>query len=190
MDEARPSPAPVGANELHVNDFFDALRILKGLEADAVSPAGKGDPIVGARIKELRGYVDVFLKSEGPRRPLLRSLDPSPEPGAPLKVEIVFRDAVQFYSGLAMSLSKGGLFVKTDVQFPMDTQLDLSCKLEKEVVDFSVSAKVIWVNPREAQGLPAGMGVKFNKQTAVQRQLLADFMNGEIPAEALAHLSL
>lgn len=178
----------VSRPEYHVAGFFDCLRALKIAEEEAASPYGKGDPVVAARVKELRGYKDVLLKSEGLRRPRFNVLDQKADPGSAVRVEILFATPVQFYEGLELSLSRGGLFVKTDTLLPIDTLLDAKCVVEDEDVSFSVQAKVIWLNPRETQGRPAGMGLKFPRLSTIQRQLLTDFMNGDLPAAGLANL--
>jgi len=186
-----PIPTPTDQNrpQTRVGGFFDCLQALKKVEEEAASPYGKGDPVVAAKLKELRGYKDVFLKAEGPRRPRFNITDRKADPGAPVPVEIVFTTAVQFYEGLELSLSRGGLFVKTEGLLPIDSIVEATCRIEDEDVSFKVSAKVIWLNPRETQGRPAGMGLKLFRLSTIQRQLLADFMSGDMPAAALANLS-
>ena len=180
----------VAQPEQRVAGFFEALRALKKAEDEAAKPYGKGDPVLAARIKELRGYREVFLKAEAPRRPRFTVLERSIEGGKnPFKIEVSFTNAIQFYEGLDLSLSKGGVFIKTDALLPIDTLLDLQCVLEEEEVTFNVSAKIIWINPRESQGRPIGMGLKFFKLSTIQRQILTDFLTGELPPDALTHLS-
>lgn len=186
-----PIPTPTDPNrpQTRVGGFFECLQALKKVEEEAASPYGKGDPVVAAKLKELRGYKDVFLKAEGPRRPRFNITDRKADPNAPVPVEIVFSTAVQFYEGLELSLSRGGLFVKTEGLLPIDAIVEATCRIEDEDVSFKVSAKVIWLNPRETQGRPAGMGLKLFRLSTIQRQLLADFMTGDMPAAALTNLS-
>ena len=175
--------------ETHVRSFFDARRQLKLAETEAALPSGKGDQVLTARMKELRGYIDVFLKAELPRRPRFQIVERKADPTAPLIVDCHFLDAVQFFEALSLSLSKGGLFIKTDMLLEIDTQVDLTVKLQAEDISFKVSAKVIWINPRETQGRPQGIGLKLHKLNTLRREVLADFMAGNLPPEALAHLS-
>jgi uncharacterized protein (TIGR02266 family) len=193
MDESRSTPGGgisqgTAVPEQRVAGFFEALRALRKAEEEAARPYGKGDPVLAARIKELKGYRDVFLKAEAPRRPRFTVLDRKEKAGEPVQVEVSFTNSIQFFEGLELSLSKGGLFVKTDGLVPIDTVLDMQCNLEEEV-GFRIQAKVIWLNPRESAGRPAGMGLKLFKLSSIQRQILIDFMNGELPADALTHLS-
>ena len=179
----------LGGGETHVRSFFDAMRQLKLAETELAMPSGKGDAMLAARIKELRGYIDVFLKAELPRRPRFQIVERKADPTAPLIVECEFLDAVQFFEALSLSLSKGGLFIKTDMLLEIDTQADVTVKLKTEDISFKVSTKVIWINPRETQGRPQGIGLKLHKLNTLRREVLADFMAGNLPPEALAHLS-
>lgn len=188
-DSSNSTPNESSRPEILVSSFFDCLKALKKVEEEAASPYGKGDAVVAAKAKELRGYKDVFLKAEAPRRPKFTITDRKADPGVPVPVEISFTTAVQFYEGLDLSLSRGGLFIKTEGLLPIDTLLDAKCIIEDEGVSFKVSAKVIWLNPRETQGRPAGMGLKLFRLSTIQRQLLSDFMTGDLPPAALANLS-
>ncbi len=182
-----PSGSPVA--ERRVGGFFDALRARREAQEQASRPLHKGDPVVAARLKEIEGYIDVFLKSLAPHRPAFRLLEHPVDAKTPTRVELVFNDAVQFYEALALSFSKGGIFIKTESLLPIDSLLTIEVHIKAENVKFTVSAKVIWVNPRESQGRPVGMGVKFYKLSSIQRQILDDFMAGDLPPESLVHLS-
>lgn len=186
---SRNTPGAVASQEAHVTNFFEALYELRRVETEMDTPYGKGDATLATRQKELRGYRDVFLKAEAPKRPKFTVLDRRADPNDPTKVELHFANAIQFYESLALSLSKGGLFIKTEALLPIDTVLDATCHLEEEEVKFRVSAKVIWLNPRETQGRPVGMGLKLFRLSSIQRQVLSDFMNGDMPPSTLAHLT-
>lgn len=186
---SRNLPGSLASQEAHVTSFFEALYELRRVETEMETPYGKGDATLATRQKELRGYRDVFLKAEAPKRPRFTVLDRRADPTDPTRVELHFTNGIQFYEALALSLSKGGLFIKTEALLPIDTLLDAMCFLEEEDVKFRVSAKVIWLNPRETQGRPVGMGLKLFRLSSIQRQVLADFMNGDMPASTLAHLS-
>jgi Tfp pilus assembly protein PilZ len=175
--------------EVHVASFFECLRALKVVEEEAASPYGKGDPLIAAKFKELKGHRGVFLKAQAARRPKFTVTERKADPGAPVPVEISFTSAVQFYEGLELSLSRPGLFVKTDALLPIDTILEAKCLIEDEEISFKISSKVIWLNPRETQGRPAGMGLKLFRLSSIQRQLLIDFMVGDVPTAALTNLS-
>jgi len=175
--------------EAHITNFFEALRELRRVEVEIETPYGRGDALLAARAKELRGYRDVFLKAESAKRPRFTVMDRRADPNAPTKVELHFANAIQLFEALDLSLSKGGLFIKTETLLPIDTLLEADCFLEQEDVKFRVSAKVIWLNPRETQGRPIGMGLKLFRLSSIQRQVLMDFMHGDMPPETLCHLT-
>jgi len=183
-----PETNPTAASEQRVRHVFDALKLLRSVEEELAQPLGKGDPVLTARQKELRGYIDVLMRQELRRKPRFTVLDRKTDSGLSMAVEVAFRDAVQFYEGLRLSLSKAGIFIKTDNLLPIDTLLTMTCRLEAEGVSFTVAGKVIWINPRETQDRPQGMGVKLYKLSSIQRQILEDFMAGTVVASALQHL--
>lgn len=186
---SRKLPGALASHEARVTNFFEALYELRRVETEMDTPYGKGDATLATRQKELRGYRDVFLTAEAPKRPRFTVLDRRADPNDPTRVELHFSNAIQFYEALALSLSKGGMFIKTEALLPIDTILDATCHLEEEDVTFRVSTKVIWLNPRDTQGRPVGMGLKLFRLSSIQRQVLADFMNGDMPPSTLAHLS-
>ena len=175
--------------EERVHGFFEALKTRKKLEAQSRQPMTRDDPLVKIRLKEIDAYVDVFMKSEALRRPRFTLLKAQTDPNAVTLVSVEFRDAVQFYEGLALSLSTGGIFIKTKSLLPIDSILNMEVNVKQEEISFTVSGKVIWVNPRESQGRPTGLGSKFFKLSTIQRQIVTDFMSGELDVDSLGHLS-
>lgn len=186
---ARGGAGASPADEIRVGGLLEALKLQKTLEDETSRPPGKGDPVNSARMKEVRGYIDVFLKAEAPRRPRFTVLETKADPAAPVPVEAEFRDVIQFYESLSLSLSRGGIFIKCEPMLAIDALLDLKVKIEEEDVSFRLTAKVIWINPRDAQGRPQGMGLKLPKMSPVQRQILSDFMDGDASVDTLSHLT-
>jgi len=186
-DETSPPTTP--GTEIRVSGFFEALKVRRELEEQASRPLHRGDPVLATRLKEVEGYLQSFLKTVAPRRPAFRLLEHPKDPQTVTRVELVFDDAIHFYEGLSLSFSRGGIFVKTESLLPIDSLLAIEMRLQKEDIRFNLSGKVIWVNPRESQGRPVGLGIKFYKLSSIQRQVLDDFMAGELPVASLVHLS-
>ncbi|MBP7125633.1 PilZ domain-containing protein [Myxococcota bacterium] len=183
-----PSSSSGGAvNETYIGSLFDCIRALRKAEQEANTPYGRGDPILATRIKELRTYREVLLKQASSQKPRMTLTEKKNEE-ASHEMALVFPTGLLFYEALDLSLTKGGLFVKTDQILPIDTVVDLKCTIEEEHVEFRIQGKVVWINPRETAGRPAGMGLKFPRITNVQKQLLLDFLSGEVPLAALAHM--
>lgn len=175
--------------EIQVSNFFEAIDRLAGFKAEAMLPSGRSDPVLAQRIKELELYRDAFLKQVALRRPDFRVVEQSKEGGSPSVVEIGYSTGLEFYEGLSLSLNRGGLFVKTEALLPIDSQLRLTIRIENLHIEFKLTAKVIWINPRETSARPVGMGLKFPKLTNEQRALLEEFMQGSAPAATLVDLN-
>ncbi len=175
--------------EIHVTTFFEAIDQIAGLKAEALLPSGRNDPLLTRRLKEIEAYRDAFLDQVSRRRPNLHIVEQSKEPGVPIVANLAYSSGIELYEGLSLSLSRGGLFIKTDILLPIDSVLHLTLLIEDIKVSFKVTAKVIWINPRESAGRPIGIGVKFPKFTNDQRALLEEFMQGSAPPATLSDLN-
>lgn len=175
--------------EIHVTTFFEAIDHVAGLKAEALLPSGRSDPLLARRIKEIESYRDAFLAQVSRRRPEFHIREQSKEPGVPVIASLSYSSGIEFYESLTLSLNRGGLFIKTEVLLPIDSLLDLTILVEDVKISFHVTAKVIWINPRESAGRPIGIGVKFPKFSNDQRALLEEFMQGSAPAATLADLN-
>lgn len=78
-----------------------------------------------------------------------------------------------FWTGLTRNVSKGGLFVASDVTMPIGTVLSFAFQLDPDPTIHRVRGTVRWVRPPEAssQHLPTGMGVQLDE---LSDALLAD----------------
>lgn len=78
------------------------------------------------------------------------------------------------YSSYLPFLKNGGLFIPTEPSFHKlgdDVTLFLTLKTKMFEEKFSVSTKVVWINPKHAQGArPAGIGVHFINEEQQQQQ--------------------
>ena len=174
-----------------VSGFFDALRLMNEKRTLLSEPGHKGDPVLESQLKELEAYVRAYLKAILPVRPKVSILgEEKNERGeSRLRMRVEFEDLVHFYEAVTKSLGKGGLFIKTDQVLPINTLLVLEVLIRKEGIELTLSAKVIWVNPKDSPERPMGIGVKLYRLSSLQRQVLEDFKKGELGAEAIHHLS-
>jgi uncharacterized protein (TIGR02266 family) len=173
---------------MEITNIFEALKKIKELENKVEGDSRKLEGYDQLQYKELMAYVDTILKSELPKRPRFTIVEKKTGSEEPSVCEVKFKNAVQFYESLHLNISKGGCFIKEENVLPIDTLLSLKCSLEEEGIDFTFTGKVIWVNPKETSGRPAGMGIKFQKLNQVQKQLLDEFMAGAINPSSLSHL--
>jgi uncharacterized protein (TIGR02266 family) len=63
-----------------------------------------------------------------------------------------------------LNVSKGGLFVKTDDAYPLDTIVFMRFTLPGDTQPVETEGKVVWCNANKRKGyFPRGMGIKFLK---------------------------
>ena len=85
-------------------------------------------------------------------------------PRAVVKIEIEFKETIDFVSSYMLNISNGGLFIKTDEAFPLDTIVFLRFTMPADDSPIETEGKVVWCNPRGGKGyFPKGMGIKFLK---------------------------
>ena len=172
-----------------ITNLFDALKALNELEDKTLDVEEEHEDTVKMQKKELRDYIQVMLHRQAEKDVKIRTIHIPQDPEGEKEVEIVFADAVQFYEAISMHIGKPGFFVKGDPRFPIDTLLKIKVKLEKEGVEFTVSGKVVWVNPKASKGKPPGMGIKLYKMDTIQRELFDDFTRGAAEPDMLTALS-
>jgi len=169
-----------------ISNIFDALRIMNELEE---LDSDDQDESILMRQKEVQDYIDVMLKSQANRPVSARTIRIPSDPAEEKEVEVSFVDAVQFYEAISMHIGQPGFFIKGEPRFAIDTLLKLRVKLEKENVSFTVSGKVVWVNPKANKGKPPGVGIKLYKMGNIQRTLFDDFRRGQAEPDTLIALS-
>lgn len=73
-----------------------------------------------------------------------------------------FTSDASLYLAYMPFVKGGGLFIRTNHQFPLGTEVNLSVKLLTEPDPYTVEGKVVWITPKGAQGnKPPGAGVQF-----------------------------
>jgi uncharacterized protein (TIGR02266 family) len=83
-------------------------------------------------------------------------------PRAVVKIEIEFKDIMDFISSYMINISNGGLFIKTDDAFPLDTIVLLRFTMPNDPQPIEADGKVVWCNTKGGKGyFPKGMGIKF-----------------------------
>jgi uncharacterized protein (TIGR02266 family) len=85
-------------------------------------------------------------------------------PRAVVKIEIEFKETIDFVSSYMINISNGGLFIKTDEAFPLDTIVFLRFTMPADTKPIETEGKVVWCNAKGGKGyFPKGMGIKFLK---------------------------
>jgi uncharacterized protein (TIGR02266 family) len=81
---------------------------------------------------------------------------------AVIKIEIEFTKDIDFVTAYMLNISKGGLFVRTDNAYPLDTIIFLRFTMPGDTQPIETEGKVVWCNNNKRKGyFPRGMGIKF-----------------------------
>jgi type IV pilus assembly protein PilZ len=100
------------------------------------------------------------------------------QPRVSLKVEIGIHTETNFYTGFAMNISTGGLFVATHVPAKVGEIIPLSFSLPNHATPVEAKAEVCWYreyNPLYPETHP-GMGLKFIGLTPEEEVLINDYI--------------
>ena len=72
------------------------------------------------------------------------------------------KDKQMLYRSYLPFLKNGGLFVPTEKNYKLDTELFMLLTLLEHKEKIPVAGKVVWINPKGSQGnRPAGIGIHF-----------------------------
>jgi len=83
---------------------------------------------------------------------------------AVVKIEIEFKKDIDFVTSYMLNISNGGLFLKTDNAYPLDTIVFLRFTMPGDTQPIKTEGKVVWCNTTKRKGyFPRGMGIKFLK---------------------------
>lgn len=94
------------------------------------------------------------------------------------KIEIEYKDSMDFVKSYMLNISKGGVFIHTDDASPLDTMVLLHIKLPGAPDIIETQGKVVWSNPKGGRGyLPRGMGIQFVKIRPADLETINKFVN-------------
>src|SRR5690349_825305 len=79
-------------------------------------------------------------------------------PRVSIGVDVDVGSGSNFYAGRTRDLSLGGLFVETNVGFPIGTPIEVKLKLPKGT--FTLECEVVWQLSERAQQI-VGVGLRF-----------------------------
>ncbi len=102
---------------------------------------------------------------------------------APLQLAVSYRTAGSFLVAYTVNLSKGGIFIEAE-PLPLGTRVHLVFDVPG-AGPIDIEGEVAWVRPANNEGLPVGMGLRFDRlldehHGAVIDQIVRDFEGLEI----------
>jgi uncharacterized protein (TIGR02266 family) len=91
----------------------------------------------------------------------------------------------------ASDLSRGGIFVESHGQLPLDTEVDLDFRLPNHTASIRPTARVIWAGTHPTTGIP-GMGLRFLSMDRKSTDRIDEYVHErgprEIPTASLAEI--
>lgn len=106
-------------------------------------------------------------------------------------MSLTIRDKATLHACYMPFLKNGGLFIPTDQVFELGDEVFLLLNLMDEAQRYSVTGKVVWINPKATSGQrPAGVGIQFKgiegeKLQAKIEVYLQDFANPDAPVHTM-----
>lgn len=155
--------------------ILDLIAEFATLNDAKVQRGGKLEPDEERRFAELKGFYDLLMAHTGlslrrvTRRfsaeDVLSKVTARERLRVPLETDMIFASGGEFHAGLAVNVSRGGLFLSAREILPVETPLTIFLS-SPDTVDHGLvetPAKVVWITERGITGslLPPGMGVSF-----------------------------
>lgn len=127
------------------------------------------------RFVELKGFYDLLMAHTGlsPRRvtrrfsaeDVLSKVTARERLRVPLETEIIFAAGGEFHAGLAVNVSRGGVYLSAREILPVDSPITIYISSPDTIDEALIEtpAKVVWAAERgiSTSLLPPGMGVSF-----------------------------
>ncbi len=98
-------------------------------------------------------------------------------PRAVAKIEVEFKATMDFAKSYMLNVSNGGLFIRTDEPFHLDSIVFLKFLLPEDSEAIEAEGKVVWCNAKGGRSyFPRGMGIKFLKIKPTDAERISKFV--------------
>ena len=100
----------------------------------------------------------------------------------PFEVEVDIVSEHNFYAGLSLNMSEGGIFVATHNEYPVGTRVEIRLLFPGDEEPTNIMTEVRWVRPHNenADG-SAGLGLRFVDLTPTVAEKIASFTTARDP---------
>jgi Tfp pilus assembly protein PilZ len=179
--------------------ILDLIAEFAVLNDAKVQYGGKLGPDEERRFAELKDFYDLLMAHTGltPRRvtrrfsaeDVLSKVTARERLRVPLETEMIFSNGEEFHAGLAVNLSRGGVFLSARQILPVDSPIIIYLS-SPDAIDQSLietPGKVVWVTDRgiSTSLLPPGMGVCF----VSKKGLVENYLDAMVIDSLVRHLS-
>jgi uncharacterized protein (TIGR02266 family) len=97
-------------------------------------------------------------------------------PRADIMLKVRYRHAKDFLADYTENISAGGVFIATEEQFEMGTELDFEVSFPGLLDPIPLKGMVKWCRPARSAEEPAGIGIQFAAEEAVGKGPLAQLV--------------
>jgi len=97
-------------------------------------------------------------------------------PRADIMLKVQYRNAKDFLADYTENISAGGVFIITEEQFEMGTELDFEVSFPGLLDPIPLTGKVKWCRPARSAEEPAGIGIQFEQEEATGKGPLAQLV--------------
>ena len=179
--------------------ILDLIGEFARLNDAKVQRGGKLEPEEERRFAELKDFYDLLMAHTGltPRRvtrrfsaeDVLRKIPTRERLRVPLETEMIYSAGGEFHAGLAVNLSRGGIFLSARQLLPVNTPVTIYIA-SPDAIDHALietPARVVWVAERgiSTSLLPPGMGVSF----VSKKGLVETYLDAMVVDSLVRHLS-
>ena len=179
--------------------ILDLIGEFATLNDAKVKRGGRLEPEEERRFAELKNFYDLLMAHTGltvrrvTRRfsaeDVLSKVTARERLRVPLETEMIFSVEGEFHAGLAVNLSRGGLFLSTPQVLPVDSSVTIYLSSPDAIRHALIEtpAKVAWVTERgiSTSLLPPGMGVSF----VSKKGLVETYLDAMVVDSLVRHLS-
>ena len=179
--------------------ILDLIGEFASLNDAKVRRGGKLTPEEERRFAELKDFYDLLMAHTGltPRRvarrfsakDVLKKIPARERLRVPLETEMIYSAGGEFHAGLAVNLSRGGIFLSARQLLPVNTPVTIYIA-SPDAIDHALietPARVVWVAERgiSTSLLPPGMGVSF----VSKKGLVETYLDAMVVDSLVRHLS-
>ncbi len=179
--------------------ILDLIAEFATLNDAKVERGGTLDPKGERRFDELKGFYDLLMAHTGltlrrvSRRfsaeDVLSKVTARERLRVPLETEMIFANGGELHAGLAVNVSRGGLFLSARQILPVDTPITIYLS-SPDTIDHALietPARVVWATERgiSTSLLPPGMGVHF----VAKKGLVETYLDAMVVDSLVRHLS-
>jgi uncharacterized protein (TIGR02266 family) len=182
---ARPEAGPASGSAPSAKPYVEAARAPASLTSPAPGDAPSPAPQAFV-VRESAGRSEAATPVEDVEALPVQPAEPTV--GAPvirqnrrksLEARVDLHSDSNFFSGFSSNISDGGLFIATEVDLPLGTEVDLRFSLPDGSIVASTGL-VCWRRPPNPD-LPTGLGLQFGHLTQAARDAVARFMKTRDP---------